>query len=78
LFTTRRGRIKNIQGKERPNVTVLGRESNKKISIVFFQNENLVDGFYHIPIKFIPCSSISGWVEISLIYAKINLKTDTT
>ena len=48
LFTTGRGQIKNIQVQERPNITLLGRESkqdNEKIIIVFFQNENIVVGF---------------------------------
>lgn len=48
LFTTRKGQIKNIQVKERPNITLLCRESkqhSKKIVIVLFQNENIVDSF---------------------------------
>lgn len=40
--------MKNIQVKKGPNITLLCRESkqdNKKTIIVFFQNENIVDGF---------------------------------
>lgn len=47
LFTTRRGQIKYIQVKERPNTTLLGRESKQdnKRSLLYCHNENTVDGF---------------------------------